>query len=144
MTEEQKLESKLFSNKDVVSTMYELGMHIVEGFITRKEVYQIMYRFYGNTILFSRRSLKMATVLYTKYQNIEKENFFFTWYTVLYQLLKKKNSIKKDLFILRILQREKLNEKESLYYLRYGTIDKKQEEEDFLLLEFKNLFINGE
>ena len=134
----------MISSKDLLYSLYEIGMHQVSGFISINEIYIILYKMYGNTIIFSKRSLKFSKKLYLKYSHLERNKWDFCNYIVLYQLLRKNKSINYDLSFLVFIKRNNLNCKESLHYLRYGNIKHFQKEEDFLLLEFKKILIMQE
>lgn len=131
----------MLSSKDLLYTLYEIGMHIVSGFWSLDEAYKTLYQLHGNTIIFSKRSIKIAKRFYIKYCNLDYSMWDFTSYIVLYQLLVQKNSIDEDIFILTELKKNYLNYKESLHYLRYRRIKHFNDEEDVLLTEFKNLII---
>ena len=51
---------EMISSKDLLYSLYEIGMHQVSGFISLNEIYIILYKLYGNTIIFLKRSLKFS------------------------------------------------------------------------------------
>lgn len=130
---------RMITNKDLLYVLYEIGMHLASGFWSLKEAYTLLYRLHGNTIIFSKRSLKQIKNFYLKYCSLDCNVWDFTSYIVLYQLLEQENPIKEDISILTILKENRLNYKESLYYLRHHHIKHFKDEEDILLTEFKNL-----
>ena len=132
---------EMISSEDLLYSLYEIGMHQVSGYISLNEIYIILYKMYGNTIIFSKRSLKVSKKLYLKYSYLERSEWDFCSYIVLYQLLKKNKAVNYDLLFLNFIKQNSLNSKESLHYLRYGNIKHFQEEDDFLLLEFKKILI---
>lgn len=131
----------IISNQDLLYSLYEIGMHLASGFWSASEAYKLLYRLHGNTIIFSKRSLKQIKNFYLKYCSLDCTLWDFTSYIVLYQLLEQENPIKEDIAILTTLKENRLNYKESLYYLRHHHIKHFKDEEDPLLTEFKNLII---
>jgi len=142
--EESRKIRNMFSNDDLLDSLYEIGMYIMNGFFSLYEIHKILYSLYGNTIIFSLRSLKMTKILYVKYCMVNKSLWNFVSYTVLYQLLKQNNVVDDDISILNMIRKNNLNLEESLYYLKHRMIKRFKYEEDFLLLEFKNLLIKQE
>lgn len=132
----------LFSSYDVLIMMFNVGGYIVNDVMKEKELYLIFSMMYGNTIVFSKRSLKMSKNLYLKYKKYGL--VYNTSYIVMYNLLKKNYDLYKDSILLENIIKNDLNNRESIYYINYGKIKKIEPDFDFPLEEIKNIWINAE
>lgn len=134
--------NNLFSGYDVLIMMFNVGGYIVNDVMKEKELYLIFSMMYGNTIVFSKRSLKMSKKLYLKYR---KHGLVYnTSYIVMYTLLKKNYDLYKDSILLENIIKNNLNNRESIYYINYGKIKKIEPDFDSPLEEIKNIWINAE
>ena len=144
MKKKEYLISRLFTNEDLLDVLFNLGKNISNNFLSVKEAYRLLYKMYGNTIIFSIRSLKTSKVLYNKYKNVAFSMWGSISYIVLYQLINQKNSLEYDINVFKIIEEHKLNWKESVYYIRNHKIKAFKNEEDTLLIEFKKIVIKQE
>lgn len=136
--------SNILTNEDLLDTLLNLGMCISNNFLSINEAYKLLYKMHGNTIIFSKRSLKTAKSLYNKYKELDFAIWNFISYIVLYQLIHQKNSLTYDINIFKTIKEYELNWKESLYYIRNHKIKDFKREPDILLLEFKKIAIKQE
>lgn len=136
--------SNLFTNEDLLNTLLNLGKSISDNFLSVNEAYRLLYKMYGNTIIFSIRSLKASRILYNKYRKLDFSMWSSISYIVLYQLINQKNSLEYDINVFKIIKEYKLNWKESIYYIRNHKIKAFKNEEDILLSEFKKIVIKQE
>ena len=110
------------TNEKVLNLLYTFGRLLHENGDEIDMVYEYLYNIYGNTILFSRRSLLFAKLFYEKYhQDIHIIPSNITWNQCV-ALLRKKYCLSKDIYIFEVIELFSLNEKEIDYFLDTGNI----------------------
>ena len=129
------------TNQKVLNLLYTFGRLLHEIPDEIDKVYEYLYSIYGNTIIFSRRSLLFAKLFYEKYQqdiNLVPNNI--TWNQCV-MLLRKKYCLSKDIYIFGVIELFSLNEKEIDYFLDTGNIRFILGEENVnnIVIEFINL-----
>lgn len=110
------------TNKKILKLLYTFGGLLHESPDEIDKVYEYLYNIYGNTIIFSRRSLLFSKLFYEKYHqdiNLVPDNI--TWNQCV-TLLRKRYCLSKDIYIFGVIELFSLNEKEIDYFLDTGNI----------------------
>ena len=129
------------TNQKVLNLLYTFGRLLHEIPDEIDKVYEYLYSIYGNTIIFSRRSLLFAKLFYEKYhQDIHLLPNNITWNQCV-MLLRKKYCLSKDIYIFGVIELFSLNEKEIDYFLDTGNIKfiLDYESVNNIVIEFINL-----
>lgn len=118
-----------------------LGRYLHENPNELDTLYEYLYIFYGNTIIFSKRSLLFAKLFYQKYrEDIALIPKNITWNQCV-TLLRKNNCLSEDIYIFEVIELFSLNENEIDYFIDTGNIRFIPEEQyvNNIVLEFMNL-----
>ena len=124
-----------------MNLLYTFGKLLHERPNEIDKVYEYLYNIYGNTIIFSRRSLLFSKLFYEKYhQNIHLVPSNITWNQCV-TLLRKRYCLSKDIYIFGVIELFALNEKEIDYFLDTGNIKFILDGESInnIVMEFINL-----
>ena len=130
-----------FSNDKIRNMLYSLGKYLNENPSKLNMLYEYLYMFYGNTIIFSKRSLVFAKIFYQKYhEDIPLIPKNITWNQCVL-LLRKNNSLLEDIYIFEVIKLFSLNEKEIDYFIVTGNVQFIPETKSVnnIVLEFMNL-----
>ena len=130
-----------FCNEKVIEIIYMFGEYLNQNPKDLSLLYEYLYKLYGNTIVFSKRSLVFAEMFYKKYHDI----FILipksiTWNQIV-KILRKNNFLQEDIYIFEVIDLFSLNEKEIDYFLDTGNIKFMNDTFDVnnIVLEFMNL-----
>lgn len=133
-------------NLECRKILFNIGKCLNENISNLDSLYEKLYKVYGNTILFSKRSLHYSKLFYEKYHTIIMlVPINITWNQIVI-LLERKYSLEADIEIFKAITFFSLNEKEISYYLASGKImffdsDKSVNN---IVIEFMNLQERGE
>lgn len=125
----------------VINLLYEIGKYLEKYNIQIEDVYEELYNIYGNTIIFSKRSLMFSKCFYKKYHTvINVIPLDISWNN--YVLLMRKNLLLyEDLAILKVIKYLELTEKEISYFINTGCIKIYSNDKTInnIVIEFMNL-----
>lgn len=129
------------TNEIVISLLYKIGEYLNKQNIQIEELYEYLYKLYGNTIIFSKRSLIFSKQFYKKYHKvINMIPLDISWNN--YVILMRKNLLlKEDIEILKIINLFSMTEKEISYFLNTGHLKRcfKDLSMNNIVIEFMNL-----
>jgi len=151
----KNLESEITSSHETIyqimnlecrKILFNIGKYLSENVSTLDSLYENLYKVYGNTILFSKRSLHYSKLFYEKYRTIIMlVPINMTWNQIVV-LLEKKYTLEQNIEIFKTITFFSLNEKEISYYLVSGKIMFFESEKSVnnIVIEFMNLQERGE
>ena len=109
-------------NVECRKLLFGIGKCLYENKVTIDFLYEQLYEEYGNTIIFSKRSLHYCKLFYEKYHKIIMlVPLNMTWNQIVV-LLEKKYTLGQDIEIFKTITFFSLNEREISYYLTTGKI----------------------
>lgn len=146
----QKLVSEVISSKEEMyskinfecrTILFNIGKYLNGNPFVLDSLYEEFYMTFGNTVMFSKRSLIFAKIFYKKYHEII--TMFpsnMTWNHCV-ALLRKNYSIHHDILMIQTIALFSLNEKEIDYFLHTGDIKFITDDGSVnnIVLEFMNL-----
>lgn len=133
-------------NMECRKILFGIGKYLSDGNYNVDSIYEDLYSKYGNTIIFSKRSLLYSKLFYKKYHKIiYRIPSNITWNQIV-MLLDKKYSLEEDIQIFKTINLFSLNEKEISYFLTNNSILFFSMDKDInnIVLEFMNLQERGE
>ena len=109
-------------NLECRKILFLIGKCLSERIFQIDSLYERLYSLYGNTIIFSKRSLHYSQLFYEKYHKvIGKVPFNMTWNQIVI-LLENHYSLKEDVEIFETINFFSLDEAEISHYLTTGKI----------------------
>lgn len=109
-------------NMECRRILFHIGKYLSEDVFQIDSLYERLYSLYGNTIIFSKRSLYYCKLFYEKYYKvIDIIPFNMTWNQIVI-LLEKHYSLEEDVEIFKTINFFSLDEAEISHYLTTGKI----------------------
>lgn len=130
-----------FANVQIREIMYKIGEYLNSNSDALDILFESLYKLYGNTIIFSRRSLLFSKIFFQKYQTIITLIPNSVTWNQCVSLLRKNNSLPEDIYIFGVIELFSLNGKEIDYFLETENVKFILDDKSVnnIVLEFMNL-----